>query len=65
MCETILTDTDAAARVSQQLRQQDRTLWGKIKDFFKGLVDRLNYRFDESRSDDNTYIFLRDTAGEA
>ena len=25
----------------------------------------LNYRFDESRSDDNTYIFLRDTAGEA
>ena len=27
--------------------------------------DRLNYRFDESRSDDNTYIFLRDTAGEA
>ena len=27
--------------------------------------NRLNYRFDESRSDDNTYIFLRDTAGEA
>ena len=24
--------------------------------------NRLNYRFDESRSDDNTYIFLRDTA---
>ena len=27
--------------------------------------NRLNYRFDESRSDDNTYIFLRDTTGEA
>ena len=27
--------------------------------------DRLNYRFDESRSDVNTYIFLRDTTGEA
>ena len=27
--------------------------------------DRLNYLFDESRSDDNTYIFLRDTTGEA
>ena len=27
--------------------------------------DRLNYRFDESRSDDNTYIFLRDRVGEA
>ena len=26
---------------------------------------RLNYRFDASRSDDNTYIFLRDTTGEA
>ena len=22
--------------------------------------DRLNYRFDESRSDDSTYIFLRE-----
>ena len=27
--------------------------------------DRLNYRFDESRSDDNTYIFLRGRGGEA
>lgn len=27
--------------------------------------NRLNYRFDESRSDVNTYIFLRDTTGEA
>ena len=26
---------------------------------------RLNYRFDECRSDDNTYIFLRDVAGES
>ena len=26
---------------------------------------RLNYRFDESRSDDSTYIFLRDITGEA
>lgn len=23
--------------------------------------NHLNYRFDESRSDDNTYVFLRDT----
>ena len=27
--------------------------------------NRLNYRFDESRSDDNTYVFLRDREGEA
>lgn len=26
--------------------------------------DRLNYRFDETRSDDNTYVFLRDAAKE-
>ena len=32
---------------------------GEVKSF-----NRLNYRFDESRSDDNTYIFLRDTTGE-
>lgn len=27
--------------------------------------DRLNYRFDETRSDDNTYVFLRDAAKES
>ena len=27
--------------------------------------NRLNYRFDASRSDDNTYVFLRDTTGDA
>ena len=26
--------------------------------------DRLNYRFDPSRSDENTYIFLRNPLGE-
>lgn len=41
MSETILTDTDAAQRVSQELYKQDRTLWKKIKDFFTGLVEKL------------------------
>ena len=41
MSETILTDTDAAQRVSQELYKQDRTLWEKIKDFFTGLVEKL------------------------
>ena len=27
--------------------------------------DRLNYRFDETRSDDNSYVFLRDAAKES
>ena len=26
--------------------------------------NRLNYRFEESRSEDNTYVFLRDATGE-
>jgi len=26
---------------------------------------RLNYRFDEFRSDENTYLFIRDRAGES
>ena len=41
MSETVLTDTDAAQRVSQELYKQDRTLWEKIKDFFTGLVEKL------------------------
>lgn len=41
MMETELTDTDAISRISQKLRQEDKSLWGRIKDFLKGLVDRL------------------------
>ena len=41
MSETMLTDTDAAQRVSQELYKQDRTLWEKIRDFFTGLVEKL------------------------
>lgn len=41
MSETMLTDTDAARRVSQELYKKDRTLWEKIRDFFTGLVDKL------------------------
>lgn len=41
MSETMLTDTDAVRRVSQELYKKDRTLWEKIKDFFTGLVEKL------------------------
>lgn len=41
MSETLLTDTDAAQRVSQKLYKKDRTLWEKIRDFFTGLVEKL------------------------
>ena len=41
MSETLLTDTDATQRVSQELYKKDRTLWEKIRDFFTGLVEKL------------------------
>lgn len=41
MSETMLTDTDATQRVSQELYKKDRTLWEKIRDFFTGLVEKL------------------------
>lgn len=41
MSETMLTDTDAVRRVSQELYKKDRTLWEKIRDFFTGLVEKL------------------------
>lgn len=51
MCETMLSDTDAAARVSQQLQKQDKGLWKKIKGFFKGLVERLKKAYAEMTPD--------------
>lgn len=40
-CETMLTDTDAAARIGQRLAQQDRTLFEKIRQWFHDLAKRL------------------------
>ena len=51
MSETILTDTDAANRLSQQVYKQDRTLWQKIKDFFTGLVEKLRSAYKDSDPD--------------
>lgn len=46
MSETMLSDTDAAQRVSQELYKQDRTLWEKIKDFFTGLVEKMRNAYE-------------------
>lgn len=51
MSETILTDTDAANRLSQQIYKQDRTLWQKIKDFFTGLMEKLRNAYKDSDPD--------------
>lgn len=59
MSETILTDTDAASRLSQQIYKQDRTLWQKIKDFFTGLVEKLRSAYKDSDPDSDIGRMLK------
>lgn len=59
MSETILTDTDAANRLSQQIYKQDRTLWQKIKDFFAGLVEKLRNAYRDSDPDSDIGRMLK------
>lgn len=51
MSETILTDTDAAQRLSRQIYKQDKGLWEKIEDFFTGLVEKLRNAYRDSDPD--------------
>ena len=50
----------ARGEMVRYMAQNQVTAPEQVKSF-----NHLNYRFDESRSDGNTYIFLRDTTGEA
>lgn len=59
MSETILTDTDATSRLSQQIYKQDRTLWQKIKDFFTGLVEKLRSAYKDSDPDSDIGRMLK------
>lgn len=59
MSETILTDTDAANRLSQQIYKQDRTLWQKIKDFFTWLVEKLRSAYRDSDPDSDIGRMLK------
>lgn len=59
MSETILTDTDAANRLSQQIYKQDRTLWQKIKDFFTWLVEKLRNAYRDSDPDSDIGRMLK------
>lgn len=47
MMEIMLTDTDAIARISDNLRQQDKGLWEKIKDWLSGLVEKLKNAYKD------------------
>lgn len=51
MMETALTDTDVLSRISSRLQQTDKSLWGKIKDFLKGLVERLKAAYQGMNPD--------------
>lgn len=61
MMETALTDTDLMERISARLQQTDKSLWGKIKDFLKGLVDRLKAAYKGMNPDSSIAQLARET----
>ncbi len=61
MMETALTDTDVMERISARLQQTDKSLWGKIKKFLQGLVDRLKEAYRELNPDSSIAQLARDT----
>ena len=61
MMETALTDTDVMERISARLQQADKSLWGKIKDFLKGLVDRLKAAYKGLNPDSSIAQLARET----
>ena len=61
MMETALADTDVMERISVRLQQTDKSLWGKIKDFLKGLVDRLKAAYKSMKPDSSIAQLARET----
>ena len=61
MMETAMTDTDAISRISQKIKQQDRSLWGKIKDFIKGIVEKLKAAYRDMEPDSAIARLTRET----
>lgn len=61
MMETALTDTDVMERISARLQQTDKSLWGKIKKFLQGLVERLKEAYRGLNPDSSIARLARDT----
>lgn len=61
MMEPVLTDTDAISRISQKIKQQDRSLWGRIKDFIKGIVEKLKAAYRDMEPDSAIARLTRET----
>ena len=61
MMETALTDTEVMERISARLQQTDKSLWGKIKKFLQGLVERLKEAYRGLNPDSSIARLARDT----
>lgn len=61
LMETALTDTDVMERISARLQQTDMSLWGKIKKFLQGLVERLKEAYRGLNPDSSIAQLARDT----
>ena len=61
MMEPVLTDTDAISRISQKIKQQDRSLWEKIKDFIRGIVEKLKSAYRDMEPDSAIARLTRET----
>ena len=61
MMETALADTDVMERISARLQQTDKSLWGKIKKFLQGLVERLKEAYQGLKPDSSIAQLARDT----
>lgn len=61
MMETALTDTDVMERISARLQQTDKSLWGRIKKFLQGLVERLKEAYRGLNPDSSIAQLARDT----
>ena len=61
MMEPVLTDTDAISRISQKIKQQDKSLWGKIRDFIKGILEKLKAAYRDMEPDSAIARLTRET----
>ena len=59
MSEMMLTDTDAIGRIAGKLKNQDKGLWEKIKDFFTGLVEKLRNAYQDAEPDSEIAKILK------
>ena len=55
----LLTDTDAIGRIAGKLKNQDKGLWEKIKDFFTGLVEKLRSAYQDAEPDSEIAKILK------